>query len=145
LNSRYQTGLPDDLAALLDAKAAFEGATWLAVYKFALWLGLVAIEDKGGLRKAAIVFGELPSGVGVWTRVRPLKVPREARDLVDMAKREGIPWQTAQRMALQAGFATIEARGGFNETKRQVEALRRSVVTQALGLRIRSPEQVRGA
>ena len=50
---------------------------------------------------------------------------------MDLAKREGVEWQPAQRVALIVGLKTIEARGGLNETKRQVEALRRSVVTGA--------------
>jgi hypothetical protein len=137
LNGHYQTGLPADLAALLDAKAEPEGWSWQGVYKFALWLGLVAVDDKGGLRNSAIALGygpgEWPEGAGGDRRSwRPIKVPREARDLVDIAKREGVEWQPVQRVALIVGLKTIEARGGLNETKRQVEALRRSVVTGAV-------------
>ncbi len=138
MNAHYQTGLPDDLAALLDAKAAPEGWPWQGVYRFALWLGMAAIEDQGGLRKTAIALGyapgEWPESASLdWRLWRPIKVPREARDLVDMARREGVPWQTAQRLALAAGLKTIEARGGLTETRQRVEAAWRGVVTQAWG------------
>jgi hypothetical protein len=130
MNSAYRTSLPDFLAARLEAKAALEGGTWQGVYRFAMWLGLIAIEDKGGLRKTMeAIGGELPSGDhGVGRKIA--KVPRDARELVRIAEREGIPWQTAQCVALTCGLATIEQRGGLNETSRQVEALRRSVVSQ---------------
>ena len=60
MNTQYKTGIPDDLAILMDAEAAADGWPWQAVYKFLLWLGLVAIEDIGGLRKAeAAIGGEL--------------------------------------------------------------------------------------
>ncbi len=134
MNAEYKSAFPPDLAEMLDAKAVADSWTWQDVYKFALWLWFVAIEDKGGLRKAANALGyapgEWPEAVGgdklLWRR---MNIPREARDLVDMAERERVPWQTAQRLALMAGFATIEARGGLEATKRQAEALRRSVVT----------------
>lgn len=51
---------------------------------------------------------------------------------MDIAEREGVEWQPAQRVALIVGLKTVEVRGGLNETKRQVEALRRSFVTGAL-------------
>jgi hypothetical protein len=131
MNNAHMTSVPDFLATRLDAKAASEGGTWQGVYRFAMWLGLVAIDDKGGLRKAieAIeAIGGMPSGAhGAGRRT---KVPREARELVMIAEREGVAWQTAQTVALTCGLETIEARGGLNETKRQVEALRRSVVSQ---------------
>jgi hypothetical protein len=47
-----------------------------------------------------------------------------------MAEREDVPWQLAQAVALTAGLETIEQRGGLNETKRHVEAARRSVMSQ---------------
>jgi hypothetical protein len=127
--------LPDDVAAQFDAKAAVEGWPSLDACKLAFWLGLVAIEDKGGLRKAAIALGYAPGEwpEGVYGVGRPIKVPRDARDLVGLARREGVPWQAAQRLALMAGLATIEARGGLKETRRQVEALKRSVVSQGFG------------
>ena len=93
-----------------------------------MWLGLVAIEDKGGLRKTIEAMGDWPSGAH--GAGRKVKVPPEARELVKIAEREGIGWQTAQTVALTCGLATIERRGGLNETKRQVETLRRSVVSQ---------------
>ena len=77
------TSVPDFLTARLDAKAALEGGTWQGVYRFAMWLGLIAIDDRGGLRKAIEAIGEAPSGVhGAGRRT---KVPREARELVKMA------------------------------------------------------------
>jgi hypothetical protein len=80
-----------------------------------------------------IALGELSEGAyGVG---RSMRVPREARALVEMAEREGLPWRTAQRAALTAGFATIDARGGLNETQRQIDTLRRSVVTGAFEMR----------
>jgi hypothetical protein len=128
MNNAHMTSVPDFLTARLDAKAALEGGTWQGVYRFALWLGLIAIEDKGGLRKAIEAIGELPSGPhGAGRRT---KVPREARELVEIAEKEGVAWQTAQTVALWSGLETIEARGGLDETKRQVEAARRSVVSQ---------------
>jgi hypothetical protein len=131
MNAHYQTGLPDDVASTLDAMAEAEAWNWLNVYKFALWLGLVAVEDKGGLRNAEAALGSgLPEIAGGW---RSVKVPRDARNLVDMAKREGVQWRRAQRIALLAGFKTIENRGGLNATKAQAEALRRSVVSQIAG------------
>lgn len=135
MNAQYKTALPDDLAAQFDAKAAVEGWPTLDACKLAFWLGLVAIEDKGGLRNAAIALGYAPGEwpEGVYGVGRPIKVPRDARNLVDLARREGVRWQAAQRLVLMAGLATIEARGGLNETKRHIEALKRSVVTQAFG------------
>ncbi len=134
MNAHYKSAFPPDLGEMLDAKAEAEGWTWQSVYKFALWLGLVAIETAGGLRKAAIAAGYAsgawPEGVGgnpqLWRRIN---IPRDARDLAGMSEREHVSWQAAQRLALMAGFATIEARGGLEATKRQAEALRRSVVT----------------
>ena len=134
LNRQYKSGLPETLAEALDAKAEPEGWTWREAYKLALWLGLVAIEDKGGLREAEAALGGSLEAVGS-AKYRSIKVPREARDLVDMAEREGVEWQRAQHLALAAGLMTIEARGGLNETKRQIDALRRSVVTGAFGTR----------
>jgi hypothetical protein len=128
MNNAHMTSVPDFLTARLDAKAASEGDTWQGVYRFALWLGLVAIGERGGLRKAIEAIGELPSGAhGAGRRT---KVPRETRELVEIAETEGVAWQTAQTVALMCGLETIDARGGLNETKRQVEALRRSVVSQ---------------
>jgi hypothetical protein len=131
LNSQYKTGLPEPLAELLDNEAEAEGSTWQEVYKLALWLGLVAIEDKGGLRKAEDEIGgsleDVSSG-----KSRSIKIPKAARDLVNMAKRERVEWQRAQHLALSAGLMTIEARGGFNETVRQIEALKRTVVMHSL-------------
>jgi hypothetical protein len=132
LNRQYKTGVPVALAEALDAKAEPEGWTWREAYKLALWLGLVAIEEKGGLRGAEAALGGSLEAVSS-AKTRSIKVPRDARDLVDMAEREGIEWQRAQHLALAAGLKTIEARGGLNETKRQIEALRRSVVTHAFG------------
>jgi hypothetical protein len=128
VNSVYRSALPAYLAEPLEAKAALEGGSWQGVYRFAMWLGLVAIEDRGGLRKTIEAIGELPSGA--LGPARRAKVPPAARELVLIAEREGVPWQTAQTVALTCGLATIEARGGLNETKRQVEALRRSVMSQ---------------
>jgi len=131
MNRVYMTSLPDFLSARLDAKVALEGGTWQSLYRFAMWLGLIAIEDKGGLRAAIEAIGELPSGFhGIG---RKTKVPREARELVSIAEREGVEWQVAQCVALTSGLATIEQRGGLNETRRQVEALRRSVLSQITG------------
>jgi hypothetical protein len=128
MNNAHMTSVPDFLTARLDAKAALEGGTWQGIYRFALWLGLVAIDDRGGLRKTIEAIGELPSGAhGAGRRT---KVPREARELVSIAEKEGVAWQTAQIVALTCGLETIDARGGLNETKRQVEAARRSVVSQ---------------
>jgi hypothetical protein len=128
MNNAHMTSVPDFLTARLDAKAALEGGTWQGLYRFALWLGLIAIEDKGGLLKAIEAIGELPSGAhGAGRRT---KVPREARELVLIAEKEGVTWQTAQTVAVWCGLETIQARGGLNETKRQVEAARRSVVSQ---------------
>jgi hypothetical protein len=95
-------------------------------------------KTRAGCARLAIALGyapgEWPESASLdWRLWRPIKVPREARDLVDMARREGVPWQTAQRLALAAGLKTIEARGGLTETRRQVEAGRRGVVTQAWG------------
>ena len=45
--------------------------------------------------------------------------------LLEMAKREGVPWQTAQRAALAAGFATIDARGGAQDAETPRFAARR--------------------
>jgi hypothetical protein len=130
MNAHYQTGLPDDVVSTLDAMAEADAWNWLNVYKFALWLGLVAVEDQGGLRNAEAALGiELREVVGGW---RSVKVPRDARDLVDMAKREGLQWNRAQRIALLTGFKMIENRGGLNATKARVEALRRSVVSQVV-------------
>jgi hypothetical protein len=128
MNSAHMTSVPEFLAERLDAKAALEGGSWQGVYRFAMWLGLVAIDDNGGLRKAIEAMGEVPSGMhGAGRRT---KVPREARELVKIAEKEGVAWQTAQAVALTCGLQAIEARGGLNETKRQVEAARRSVVSQ---------------
>jgi hypothetical protein len=134
LNDQYCTSLPKDLAARLDAMALAEGWTWQNAYKLALRLGSVAAEEKGDLRKLETALGgELTESVV--SRAHAIKIPREHRDLVDMAKREKMPWQRAHRVALEAGIDTIKARGGLTETKRQVEALWRSVLTQAFGLR----------
>ena len=128
MNTQSISSLPDYLAVRLDARAALEGGTWNSVYRFAMWLGLIAIEDAGGLRETIERIGGAPQGAhGPGRRI---KVPSEAQELVRMAEREGVPWQTAQFVALTCGLDTIEARGGFNETKRQVEALRRSVMSQ---------------
>jgi hypothetical protein len=114
--------------------ALAEGWSWQNVYKLALWLGLIAIEDKGDLRKVETALGgELTESVV--SRTHAIKIPRETRDLVDMAERENMPWQRAQRVALRAGLATIETRGGLTETKRQVEAFQRLIHTQAFGSR----------
>jgi hypothetical protein len=130
VNNAYRSSLPDYLASRLDAKAALEGGTWQGVYRFAMWLGLIAVEDKGGLRKAidALEDDAIPSGSH--GAGRKAKVPKEAHELVTMAEREDVPWQLAQAVALTAGLETIEQRGGLNETKRQVEAARRSVMSQ---------------
>ena len=61
LNAHYQTGLPVDLAELLDAKAEPEGWCWQSVYKFALWLGLVAVEDRGGCARPQSPLATLPA------------------------------------------------------------------------------------
>jgi hypothetical protein len=149
LNNQYCTSLPRDLAARLDAMASAEGWSWQNAYKLALWLGFVAAEEKGALRKVETALGgELTKSVVGW-RARPIHIPRETRDLVGMAARENMPWRRAHRVALEAGIDTIKARGGLIETKRQVEALRRLVRTQAFGLRAphspskdgRSPER----
>jgi hypothetical protein len=131
MNTDYVSSLPNFMASRLDAKAALEGGTWQGVYKFALWLGLVAIEDKGGLKMAMWAMGDLPTGAH--NPNRKMVLPQEARELVKIAEREGVDWQTAQTVALTAGLETIEARGGLAETKRQVEAARRSVVRQSFG------------
>ena len=128
MNSVYRSALPAFLAERLEAKAELEGGSWQGVYRFAMWLGLIAIEDKGGLSKTIDAIGDLPTGA--LGPARRSKVPPEARELVKIAEREGVPWQTAQTIALTCGLATIEARGGLNETKRQVEAMRRSVMSQ---------------
>jgi hypothetical protein len=73
--------------------------------------------------------GELPSGDhGVGRKIA--KVAPEARELVRIAEREGVNWQTAQWVAVTCGLATIEKRGGVLETRNQIDALRRSVVSQ---------------
>jgi hypothetical protein len=129
MNRAYRTSVPDFLASRLEAKAALEGGSWQSVYRFAMWLGLIAIEDKGGLRRTMEAIRELPSGDhGVGRKIA--KVPPEARDLVRIAEREGVNWQTAQWVALTCGLATIEKRGGVLETRNQIDALRRSVVSQ---------------
>jgi len=129
MNRAYRTSVPDFLASRLEAKAALEGGSWQGVYRFAMWLGLIAIEDKGGLRRTMEAIGELPSGDhGVGRKIA--KVAPEARDLVRIAEREGVNWQTAQWIALTCGLATIEERGGVIETRSQIDALRRSVVSQ---------------
>ncbi len=136
MNPQYISRVPQDLADELDAKAAAEGETWQSTFKFALWTGFAAIDAAGGLRKAALALGVVPfrprfaaRGAGrVW---RNMKLPGEVRGLADMAKREGVSWQDAQRLALIAGFATIDARGGLEAMRCQVEAARRSVVTPA--------------
>jgi hypothetical protein len=128
VNSVYRSALPAFLAERLEAKAELEGGSWQGAYRFAMWLGLIAIEDKGGLRNTIKAIGELPTGA--LGPARRSKVPPEARELVKIAEREGVPWQTAQTVALTCGLETIEARGGLNETKRQVEAARRSVMSQ---------------
>jgi hypothetical protein len=130
MNNAYVTSLPDYLATRLDAKAALEGGSWQHVYRFAMWLGFIAIEDKGGLRKAIDALNEEAVPSGSHGAGRKVKVPPEARDLVKMAEREGISWQLTQAVALTAGLETIDQRGGLNETKRQVEAARRSVMSQ---------------
>jgi hypothetical protein len=136
LNAQYCTSLPTDLAARVVAVAEVEGWSWQSACKFALWLGLVAVEHKGDLRKLeAALGGELAEGVVSRDCNHQVKIPREARDLVDLAKRENMPWQRAQRVALTAGLATIEARGGLAETKRQIEAFRCLIHTQAFGSR----------
>lgn len=128
MNEAYVSSLPDFLASRLDAKAALEGGSWQGTYRFAMCLGLIAIEDKGGLRKTIEAIGVLPTGAHA--PGRKVKIPPEARELVEIAGREGVPWQTAQTVALVCGLATIEVRGGLNETKREIEALRRSAVSQ---------------
>jgi hypothetical protein len=129
MNRAYRTSVPDFLASRLEAEAALEGGSWQGVYRFALWLGLIAIEDKGGLRKTMEAIGELPSSDhGVGRKIA--KVAPEARELVRIAEREGVNWQTAQWVALTCGLATIEERGGIIETRSQIDALRRSVVSQ---------------
>jgi hypothetical protein len=131
LNAQYSTRLPPDLAARLDAEAAQEGADWRSIYKLAIWLGLVAIEDRGS-RAVEVALGEASyaSSVGD-SEWRAVKVPPEARELVSIAKRDGMEWQRILRVAVLSGLATIEARGGLAETRRQINALRRSVVSQA--------------
>ena len=47
MNNAHMTSVPDFLTARLDAKAALEGGTWQGVYRFAMWLGLIAIDDRG--------------------------------------------------------------------------------------------------
>ena len=131
MNNAYMSNLPDYLAARLDGKAALYGCSWQSVYRLAMWLGLIAIEDRGGLRGAIAALEEeaIPSGPhGAGRRVN---IPPDARELVKMAKREDIRWQLAQAVALTAGLETIDARGGFNETKRWIETQRRLVMSQA--------------
>jgi hypothetical protein len=136
LNNQYCTSLPRDLAARLDAMASAEGWSWQNAYKLALWLGFVAAEDKGALRKVETALGDEAKARGISrSPSRVVHIPRETRELVDMAKRENMPWRRAQRVALEAGIETINARGSLAETKRQVEALGRLVRTQAFGLR----------
>jgi hypothetical protein len=136
LNAQYCTSLPTDLAERLEEAAEAEGWTWRDAYKLALWLGLVAVEDNGDLRKLETALGgELTEGAVSHNCEHQVKIPRETRELVEMARRENMPWQRAQRIALTAGLATIEARGGLEETKRQVEAFRRLIRTQAFGSR----------
>ena len=90
MNKAYRTSVPDFLASRLEAKTALEGGSWQGVYRFAMWLGLIAIEDKGGLRRTMEAIGELPSGDhGVGRKIA--KVPPEARELVRIAEREGVP------------------------------------------------------
>ena len=64
MNDAYMSNLPDYLAARLDAKAALYGCAWQSVYRLSMWLGLIAIEDRGGLRKAidALEDEAIPSG-----------------------------------------------------------------------------------
>ena len=128
LNLQYSTMLPPEVAARLDAKAALEGVDWRVVYKLAIWLGLVAIEDRR-LRTVEAALGEPPrarsTGGAAW---RATKIPPEARDLVRIAERDGAEFQRALRVAVLSGLATIDARGGVVETQRQLTALRRSVV-----------------
>jgi hypothetical protein len=131
MNDAYMSNLPDYLAAKLDAKAALHGCSWQSVYRLAMWLGLIAIEDRGGLRGAinALEDEAIPSGPhGAGRRVN---IPHDARELVKMAEREDIGWQLAQAVALTAGLETIDARGGVNETKRWIETQRRLVMSQA--------------
>jgi hypothetical protein len=128
LNTQYGTSLPDFLASRLDAKVAVEGESLSSLYGLALWLGLVVIEGHGGLRKTMEAIGDLPEGAR--SPSRKVKIPPEARELVRIAEREGVNWQTAQCVALTCGLATIEERGGVIETRRQIDVLRRSVVSQ---------------
>lgn len=131
MNDAYMSNLPDYLAARLDAKAGLYGCSWQSVYRLAMWLGLVAVEDRGGLRRAIAALEDeaIPSGAcGAGRRVN---IPHDARELVKMAEREDIRWQLAQAIALTAGLETIDARGGVNETKRWIETQRRLVMSQA--------------
>jgi hypothetical protein len=126
LNAQYETSLPDFLASRLDAKVRQEGESLSSLYGLALWLGLVVIEGKGGLRKTMEAIGDWPKGAR--GPARKVKVPPEARELVRIAEREGVNWQTAQCVALTCGLATIEECGGVIETHCQIDALRRSIV-----------------
>jgi hypothetical protein len=130
MNNAYRSSLPDYLASRLDAKAAMEGGTWQGVYRFAMWLGLIAIEDRGGLRRTIDSLRDDAIPSGSHGAGRKAKVSNDARELVAMAEREDVPWQLAQAVALTAGLETIDRRGGLNETRRQVEAARRSVMSQ---------------
>lgn len=131
MNSQYSTMLPPELAARLDAKAALEGIGWRVVYKLAIWLGLVAIEDHG-LRTVEAALDEPPrarsTGGAAW---RAIKIPPDARGLVRIAECDGVEFQRALRIAILSGLATIDAKGGPVETRRQLNALRRSFVSQA--------------
>lgn len=113
-------GIPPDLTEVLDAAAAREGWPWIKAWKLALRVGLIAIEDNGGLLKTADTLTFAPSPAGGNFRIRDL--PRDATALVSLAEREGVRWQAAQRIAVRAGLRLIEARGGLTETKRQIEA-----------------------
>ena len=126
MNAQYGTSLPDFLASRLDTKLGLEGESLSSLYGLALWLGLVVIEGNGGLRKTMEAIGDLPTGAR--SPARKVKIPLEARGLVRIAEREGVNWQTAQCVALTCGLATIEERGGVIETRRQIDALRRSIV-----------------
>jgi hypothetical protein len=128
MNDGYIASLPNYLAWQIDAVATQGGWRWQRVYRFALWLGLVAIDDQGGLRKVIEIKGK--GTPGTHGRGRKVRVAPEAQELVSMAQREGIDWQVAQRVALTAGLETIERRGGLNETHRQVDEVRRSVMSQ---------------
>ena len=77
------------MTELLDAAAAREGWPSIKAWKLALRVGLIAIEDNGGLRKTADTLSFAPATASGNFRIREL--PRYAKALVSLAEREGVP------------------------------------------------------